>query len=113
MGSSCRKTDVRCIRLCCVASGEEAVLSGGLDISSLPFSVYAGEILVAPLPAGACITSNCLNELFVNGRRAVRARYPNGNPETQGLWTVNNTGYVPPPPLGSWVAPVPPATPPI
>lgn len=32
--------------------------------------------------------------LFLNGRRAVRARYPDGNPETMGLHT-NPTGYVP------------------
>ena len=31
--------------------------------------------------------------LFLNGRRAVRARYPDGNPETTGLHT-NPTGYV-------------------
>ncbi len=30
--------------------------------------------------------------LFINGRRAVRARYPNGNPETTGLHT-DPTGY--------------------
>lgn len=32
--------------------------------------------------------------LFIDGRRAVRARYPDGNPETMGLHT-NPTGYVP------------------
>lgn len=31
--------------------------------------------------------------LFLNGRRAVRARYPDGNPETMGLHT-SPTGYV-------------------
>ena len=31
--------------------------------------------------------------LFLNGQRAVRARYPDGNPETTGLHT-NPTGYV-------------------
>ena len=33
------------------------------------------------------------NTLFINNRRAVRARYPDGNPETMGLHT-NPTGYV-------------------
>eukprot|EP00731_Ephydatia_muelleri_P028718 Em0020g362a len=33
------------------------------------------------------------NSFFINGRRAVRARYPDGNPETTGLHT-NPTGYV-------------------
>ena len=31
-------------------------------------------------------------QLFIRGHRAVRARYPNGNPETMGLHT-NPTGY--------------------
>ena len=31
-------------------------------------------------------------QLFIDGRRAVRARYPNGNPETTGLHT-DPTGY--------------------
>lgn len=46
--------------------------------------------------------------LFLNGRRAVRARYPDGNPETMGLHT-NPTGYVPS--AVSWLPPVkkPPA----
>jgi len=33
-------------------------------------------------------------QLFINGRRAVRARYPNGNPETMGAHT-NPSGYYP------------------
>ena len=36
---------------------------------------------------------NTFTSLFINGRRAVRARYPGGNPETTGLHT-NPTGYV-------------------
>jgi len=32
------------------------------------------------------------NQLFIDGHRAVRARYPNGNPETTGLHT-DPTGY--------------------
>ena len=34
------------------------------------------------------------NQLFIDGRRVVRARYPNGNPETTGLHT-DPTGYFP------------------
>ena len=33
------------------------------------------------------------NSLFIHGRRAVRARFPNGNPETTGIHTTP-TGYV-------------------
>ena len=36
---------------------------------------------------------NSFTSLFIDGRRAVRARYPDGNPETMGLHT-NPTGYV-------------------
>ena len=46
--------------------------------------------------------------LFLNGRRAIRARYPDGNPETMGLHT-DPTGYVAS--AVSWLPPVnkPPA----
>ena len=37
---------------------------------------------------------NTFTSLFINGRRVVRARYPDGNPETMGLHTLP-TGYVP------------------
>ena len=48
------------------------------------------------------------SSLFINDRRAVRARYPDGNPETIGMHT-NPTGYVPS--AESWLPPVqkPPA----
>ena len=47
---------------------------------------------------------NNFTSLFLNGRRAVRARYPDGNPETTGLHT-NPTGYVSK--ADSWLPPVP------
>lgn len=71
--------------------GEEVLFSGGLDLSELEWSTYAGPILQAQLPAGACTAASCFNEMYLAGRRAIRARFPNGNPETTGLWTVNNT----------------------
>jgi len=43
-------------------------------------------------------------QLFINGRRAVRARYPDGNPETTGLHT-NPTGYFAD--VGKWHAKLP------
>jgi hypothetical protein len=48
------------------------------------------------------------NTLFINGRRSIRARYPDGNPETMGLHTTP-TGYVSK--AQSWVRPkeMPPA----
>ena len=48
------------------------------------------KILVADLSDQ---NPNSFTSLFINGRRAVRARYPGGNPETMGLHT-NPTGYV-------------------
>ena len=52
---------------------------------------------------------NNFTSLFIDGRRAVRARYPGGNPETTGLHT-NPTGYVPS--AVKWLPPTPkpPAT---
>ena len=47
---------------------------------------------------------NSFTSLFINGRRAVRARYPDGNPETMGLHTVP-TGYVSA--AERWLPPVP------
>ena len=38
-------------------------------------------------------TPTPFNTLFINGRRSIRARYPDGNPETMGLHTFP-TGYV-------------------
>ena len=32
--------------------------------------------------------------MFVNGKRQVRARFPNGDPETTGLHTPMTTGYI-------------------
>ena len=48
------------------------------------------------------------NTLFINGRRSIRARYPDGNPETMGLHTTP-TGYVSK--AESWLPPkeMPPA----
>ena len=34
-----------------------------------------------------------VDQIFINNRRAIRARFPNGNPETMGLHTIP-TGYV-------------------
>lgn len=46
---------------------------------------------------------NNFTSLFIDGRRAVRARYPDGNPETMGLHT-QPTGYVSK--AESWLPPV-------
>ena len=53
--------------------------------SGKKIDIYASDL---QLPS-----SKSFNTLFVNGDRAVRARFPNGNPENTGLHTVP-TGYV-------------------
>ena len=59
------------------------------------------KILVADLSDQ---NPNNFTSLFINGRRAVRARYPSGNPETMGLHT-NPTGLVSE--AVKWLPPVP------
>ena len=69
-----------------------------IDSLWLPMSnpgAYSGKklnIFVANL-TGQNPYSRIFSTLFINGRRAVRARYPDGNPETMGRHT-NPTGYV-------------------
>ena len=73
--------------------GESAVLSGGapLTLSWRPVSGKPG-VFVSSVPT----TITEFATLFVGGRRAVRARSPDANPETQGLHTPNQTGYFSP-----------------
>ena len=61
------------------------------DSSGSSFSSQRVTIMVADLSDQS---PNDFTSLFINNRRAVRARYPDGNPETTGLHT-NPTGYVP------------------
>ena len=61
------------------------------DSSGSSFSSRKVNIMVADLSDQL---PNDFTSLFINNRRAVRARYPDGNPETTGLYT-NPTGYVP------------------
>ena len=80
--------------LCLVGvDGEHATLSGGVELT-LTWSKLSGGVYVADLPAG----SPEFDQLFVEGRREIRSRYPNGDPETTGLHTVD-TGYIS---EGSW-----------
>ena len=80
---------------------EQAVLSGG-RLYSFNWETYknGSKIMMANLRDQY---PNIFDTLFINGRRAVRARYPNGNPETTGLHT-NPTGYVPN--AEKWVPPL-------
>ena len=65
----------------------------GLWVRTLEATSYSGkklEVYVADLSSQ---NPNTFTTLFVNDRRAIRARYPDGNPETMGLHT-SPTGYV-------------------
>ncbi len=64
-----------------VADGETATLSGGIPIDAARFSPYRGDILVADMRADK-LSPGLVNQLFADGVRLVRARYPNGNPQT-------------------------------
>ena len=54
---------------------------------------YSGKKLVIYAANLRSQDPSTFNTLFINSRRAIRARYPDGNPETMGLYT-NPTGYV-------------------
>ena len=80
------------------------VLSGGI-LLQLRWSVHAkpavgGTIMKAQLPPS--VTLDQFNELYIDDRRAIVAKYPNGNPSTQGLYAADpgfssdSEGWVPP-----------------
>ena len=75
---------------------EKAVISGGklykFDWKPYNSKLYPNvKMFMTDLSAQSPMP---FTQLFINGRRAVRARYPNGNPETMGAHT-NPTGYYP------------------
>ena len=75
---------------------EAPVISGG-RLYKFSWEPYSSELypeLKMFVTNLADQSPHLFNELFINGRRAVRARYPNGNPETTGLHT-DPTGYFP------------------
>ncbi|CAF4040917.1 unnamed protein product [Rotaria sp. Silwood1] len=67
---------------------ERVVLSGG-TLLQLQWSVHAktaavGTIMKAQVPS--YVKLNDFNELYIDGKRAIVAKYPNGDPSTQGLY---------------------------
>jgi hypothetical protein len=67
---------------------ERVVLSGG-TLLKLQWSVHAkttagGTIMKAELPP--YVNLDQFNELYIDERRAIVAKYPNGDPSTQGLY---------------------------
>jgi hypothetical protein len=73
---------------------ERVVLSGG-TLLKLQWSVHAktaagGTIMKAELPP--FVRLDQFNELYIDERRAIVAKYPNGDPSTQGLYA-NQSGF--------------------
>jgi hypothetical protein len=71
--------------------GEVVVLSGG-TLLKLQWSVHAkteagGTIMKAQVPD--YVNLDEFNELYIDGKRAIVAKYPNGDPSTQGLYAEN------------------------
>ena len=58
--------------------GEDVVISGGRSLS-LRWIPYKNEIMKASVPTGLNFT-----QMFVNGKRQIRARYPNYDPSQPG-----------------------------
>ena len=74
--------------------GERVILSGG-TLLKLQWSVHArtaagGTIMKAQIPASVNLDE--FNELYIDDRRAIVAKFPNGDPATQGLYA-NNSGF--------------------
>ena len=70
---------------------ETVTFSGGIPLN-LTWSKYSGQAYSAPLPPLPAFDRWHFNELYVDGVRGIRARYPNGSPEFNGLW--NGVGWV-------------------
>ena len=74
--------------------GERVILSGG-TLLKLQWSVHVktaagGTIMKAQVPPS--VNLDQFNELYIDETRAIIAKYPNGDPSTQGLYA-NNTGF--------------------
>ena len=67
---------------------KRVILSGGA-LLQLQWSVHAktaagGTIMKAQVPPS--VNLDQFNELYIDERRAIVAKYPNGDPSTQGLY---------------------------
>jgi hypothetical protein len=73
---------------------ERVVLSGG-TLLQLQWSVHAktaagGTIMKAQVPPS--VNLDQFNELYIDDKRAIIAKYPNGDPSAQGLYA-KDTGF--------------------
>ena len=73
--------------------GEElqVELSAGALLSDLKWQRHLklsqGTILCTQLPEGLDLSFRAANELFQDSSRLIRAKFPNSDPSTQGMWT--------------------------
>ena len=65
----------------------------GLWVRTPEEGTYSGKKLKLYMADLKDQSPNTFTTLFINGRRAIRARYPDGNPEMMGLHT-DPTGYI-------------------
>ena len=60
------------------ADGEEAIISGGIELNGLEWTAYRDGIMQTKVPAGFST-----DQLFVNGQQMPMARYPNYDPQAK------------------------------
>ena len=69
---------------------EHVILSGGVRLD-LKWSIHSqtseNRIMKAQIPS--YVNVDQFNELYIDGKRAIVAKYPNGDPSTQGLYAQN------------------------
>ena len=65
------------------AAGQQVTISGGRKLAC-SWTPYKNGIMMTPVPAGLDFT-----QLFVNGKRQIRARYPNFDPSSP-----STSGYI-------------------
>ena len=75
---------------------ERVVLSGGtllqLQWSEHGKTAAGGTIMKAQIPASVNVDQ--FNELYIDGIRAIVAKYPNGDPSTQGLYAQKTQDFL-------------------
>ena len=69
-------------------NGEDVTFSAGTLLDGLSWSTYKrvgnNSIMMAKIPANVLVDWSHFNELYVDGVRAIRAKYPNGDPVYYG-----------------------------
>lgn len=64
------------------------------EYSSEPDCVSGVVLNIYSTDLSGIVEDKKINTVIINGRRAIRARFPNGDPETMGMHT-NPSGLIP------------------